>query len=150
MNALAYLQKAFLLSKKANSKDIRPNPFVGAIIVDEMGEIIGEGYHKKLGEAHAEVFAIQQALENHTDLSKCTLYVTLEPCSHFGKTPPCTDLIIQHRIKKVVIGALDPNPKVSGAKILAEAGIEVEILPLPEVDQLNQVFIVNQKYTYSF
>ena len=147
MNALAYLQNAFLLSKKANSKDIRPNPFVGAIIVDEMGEIIGEGYHKKLGEAHAEVFAIQEALENRTDLSKCILYVTLEPCSHFGKTPPCTDLIIQHRIKKVVIGALDPNPKVSGAKILAEAGIEVEILPLPEVDKLNQVFIVNQKYS---
>ena len=146
MDALAYLQKAFLLAQKANPKNIRPNPFVGAIIVDEMGGIIGEGYHKKLGEPHAEVFAIQQALENHTDLSKCTLYVTLEPCSHFGKTPPCTDLIIQHRLKKVVMGALDPNPKVSGAKILAEAGIEVEILPIPELDKLNQVFIVNQKY----
>ena len=146
MDALAYLQKAFLLAQKANPKNIRPNPFVGAIIVDEMGGIIGEGYHKKLGEPHAEVFAIQQALENHTDLSKCTLYVTLEPCSHFGKTPPCTDLILQHRLKKVVMGALDPNPKVSGAKILAEAGIEVEIIPIPELDKLNQVFIVNQKY----
>jgi diaminohydroxyphosphoribosylaminopyrimidine deaminase/5-amino-6-(5-phosphoribosylamino)uracil reductase len=87
MNAIAYLQKAFLLAQNANAKDIRPNPFVGAIIVDENGEIKGEGYHKKLGEAHAEVYAIQEALENHTDLSKCTLYVTLEPCSHFGKTP---------------------------------------------------------------
>ncbi len=146
MTALAYLQKAFLLSKKANSKDIRPNPFVGAIIVDEMGEIIGEGYHKKLGEPHAEVFAIQQALENHKDLSTCTLYVTLEPCSHFGKTPPCSDLIILHKLKKVVIGALDPNPKVSGAKILAEAGIEVEVVHMPELQKLNQVFNINQKF----
>jgi diaminohydroxyphosphoribosylaminopyrimidine deaminase/5-amino-6-(5-phosphoribosylamino)uracil reductase len=146
MDALAYLQKAFLLAQKANPKDIRPNPFVGAIIVDENGVIKGEGYHKKLGEAHAEVYAIQEALENQTDLTKSTLYVTLEPCSHFGKTPPCSDLILQHKLKKVVIGSLDPNPKVSGAKILSEAGIEVEMIPLAEIEKLNQVFIINQQF----
>ncbi len=145
MDAIAYLQKAFLLAQKANPKDIRPNPFVGAIIVDENGLIRGEGYHKKQGEAHAEVFAIQEALENQTDLTKSTLFVTLEPCSHFGKTPPCTNLILQHKLKKVVIGSLDPNPKVSGAKILSEAGIEVEIIPLAEIEKLNQVFMINQQ-----
>lgn len=145
MDAIAYLQKAFLLAQKANPKDIRPNPYVGAIIVDENGVIKGEGYHKKLGEAHAEVYAVQEALEKHTDLSKSTLYVTLEPCSHFGKTPPCTNLILQHKLKKVVIGSLDPNPKVSGAKILSEAGMEVEIFSLAEIEKLNQVFIINQQ-----
>lgn len=146
MNAKEYLHKAFLLSKKANPKDIRPNPFVGAILVDEKGAIQGEGYHKKIGEAHAEVFAIQQAIENQADLSKSTLYVTLEPCSHFGKTPPCSDLILQHKIKKVVIGSLDPNPKVSGATILLDAGVEVQVIPMPEIDDLNKVFIINQQF----
>ncbi len=139
-----YLHKAFLLSTKANIKDIRPNPYVGAIIVNENGEIIGEGFHKLLGGAHAEVIAIQEALKKESDLSNCTLYVTLEPCSHYGKTPPCTNLILAHNIKKVVIGSLDPNPKVSGMAILKENGVLVIELQLPEINELNKVFFINQ------
>jgi diaminohydroxyphosphoribosylaminopyrimidine deaminase/5-amino-6-(5-phosphoribosylamino)uracil reductase len=144
MTSAEYLNCAYLLSKKANSKEIRPNPYVGAIIVNQLGEIIGEGYHKKAGEGHAEVNAIEDAKLKKTDLSDCTLYVTLEPCSHFGKTPPCTHLIIENKISKVVIGALDPNPKVSGVQILKEAGIEVEICIIPEIETLNSVFNINQ------
>jgi len=146
MTSAEYLHIAFLLSKKANSKDIRPNPFVGALVVDQNGIIIGEGYHQKAGEAHAEVNAIRHAKEKITDLSNCTLYVTLEPCSHFGKTPPCTHLIIENKIPKVVIGSMDPNPLVSGAAILKEAGVAVEICMLPEINELNSVFNVNQQY----
>ena len=144
MTSADYLHTAFLLSKSANSKEIRPNPFVGAIIVDENDEIIGEGYHKKAGEAHAEVFAIQEAYLKKKDLSKCTLYVTLEPCSHSGKTPPCTKLIIEKGIQKVVIGSMDPNPLVAGAELLKEAGIQVEICLLPEIVALNNTFNINQ------
>jgi len=82
MTSADYLHTAFLLAKRANSKDIRPNPFVGAIIVNHHGIIIGEGYHQKAGEAHAEVLAINDALQKNSDLSNSTLYVTLEPCSH--------------------------------------------------------------------
>lgn len=139
-----YLHKAFLLSTKANINDIRPNPYVGAIIVNENNNIIGEGFHKILGGPHAEVIAIKDALLKQSDLSKCTLYVTLEPCSHFGKTPPCTNLILAHNIKKVVIGSLDPNPKVSGAAILREKGVEVVELFQSEIQELNKCFILNQ------
>lgn len=102
---------------------VNPNPLVGAIIVKD-DEIISTGYHAKYGEAHAEVNAINKA----GDLCKgATIYVTLEPCSHFGKTPPCVDLIIKSKFKKCVIGVLDPNPLVAGrgVKKLQEAGIEV-------------------------
>jgi diaminohydroxyphosphoribosylaminopyrimidine deaminase/5-amino-6-(5-phosphoribosylamino)uracil reductase len=143
MTSADYLQTAYLLAKKANSKNIRPNPFVGAIVVDDKGQIIGEGYHQKAGEAHAEVIAINNALLLNKDLSSCTLYVTLEPCSHTGKTPPCTNLIIEHKIQKVVIGSMDPNPLVSGAKILIEAGVIVEICILPEIVELNSTFNIN-------
>jgi diaminohydroxyphosphoribosylaminopyrimidine deaminase/5-amino-6-(5-phosphoribosylamino)uracil reductase len=146
MTSAAYLHMAFLLSKKANSKEIRPNPYVGAIVVDQNSSIVGEGFHQKVGEGHAEVNAIKHAKEKITDLSNCTLYVTLEPCSHFGKTPPCTSLIIENKISKVVIGSMDPNPLVSGVKVLQEAGIEVEICILPEINELNTVFTINQKY----
>ena len=139
-----YLHKAFLLSTKANFNEIRPNPFVGAIIVNESGEIIGEGFHKSIGGPHAEVIAIQEAVLKENDLSKTTLYVTLEPCSHYGKTPPCTNQILEHNIKKVVIGSLDPNPKVSGANILREKGVEVIEFFLPEIQALNKSFFVNQ------
>jgi len=145
MTQVDFLHKAFLLSKKANFKDISPNPYVGAIVVNEREEIIGEGFHKMLGGPHAEVLAIQEAFSKYNDLSKSTLYVTLEPCSHFGRTPPCTNLILEHKIKKVVIGSLDPNPKVSGASILREKGVEVIELFLPEIEELNRVFMVNQK-----
>jgi diaminohydroxyphosphoribosylaminopyrimidine deaminase/5-amino-6-(5-phosphoribosylamino)uracil reductase len=101
-----------------------PNPMVGALLVYK-GMIAGEGYHHKFGEAHAEVNAI-----NNTDqkiLKDCTLYVSLEPCSHFGKTPPCADLIISSGIKKVIIGCTDPNPLVAGKGIekMQNAGIDV-------------------------
>ena len=144
MSASAYLHKAFLLAGKADPKKIRPNPFVGALVVSKDGQVLGEGYHEKAGEAHAEVIAINNALANGADLSTCSLYVTLEPCSHTGKTPPCTDLIIQHRIPRVVIGSMDPNPLVSGANILKEKGISVEVLVLPEIVEMNETFNINQ------
>lgn len=144
MAAENYLHRAFLLAKQADPKAIRPNPFVGAIVASENGEILGEGFHQKAGEAHAEVMAIRNAIEQGANLGACTLYVTLEPCSHTGKTPPCTDLIIQHKIPKVVIGSLDPNPLVSGVSILEEHGVEVEVLIIPEIVTLNDTFNINQ------
>lgn len=101
-----------------------PNPMVGAVVVSE-GKIIGEGWHKEAGTSHAEVIALEGI--DKKQLAKATLYVNLEPCSHFGKTPPCCDLVISKGIKKVVVGAKDPNPKVAGKGIAAmqKAGIEV-------------------------
>ena len=111
---------------------VAPNPMVGCVIV-ENGEIIGEGYHERYGEAHAEVNAIKTVQAKYPEhyrerLKNATLYVNLEPCAHHGKTPPCSDLIIQHEIKKVVIGCLDSNPLVAGKGIgkLQRAGIEVK------------------------
>lgn len=104
-----------------------PNPMVGAVVVHN-NRIIGEGYHRRYGEAHAEPNAISSVKEKHL-LPESTLYVSLEPCSHFGKTPPCANLIVNSKIKRVVIAALDPNPKVAGngVRILQEAGIEVKV-----------------------
>lgn len=104
-----------------------PNPMVGAIIVYE-GKIIGEGYHKKYGTPHAEPNAIN-SVKDKSLLKKSTLYVNLEPCSHYGKTPPCANLIVKTGIPNVVISTLDPNPKVSGrgVDILRKAGVNVEI-----------------------
>ena len=144
MTAEPYLQRAFLLARQANPKAIRPNPFVGAVVVSENGEMVGEGFHQQAGEAHAEVIAIHQAIDHGAKLDTCTLYVTLEPCSHTGKTPPCTDLIIQHRIPRVVIGSMDPNPLVSGARILQENGVIVEKLLMPDMVALNDTFNINQ------
>lgn len=105
---------------------VSPNPMVGCVIVNQ-GKIIGEGYHIKYGGPHAEPHAIN-GVKDPNLLKTATLYVTLEPCSHFGKTPPCADLIIDHQLKRVVIGAKDSNPLVGGKGIkkLIEAGIEVE------------------------
>lgn len=102
-----------------------PNPMVGAVIVSN-GRIIGEGYHARCGEAHAEVNAIRSVREPHL-LRSATLYVSLEPCSHYGKTPPCADLIIEKQIPRVVVGCLDPFIKVAGRGIekLRAAGVEV-------------------------
>jgi len=110
--------------------NVSPNPMVGAVIVHE-DSIIGEGYHQQYGQAHAEVNAINQVLErfdNAEDLLKnSVIYVSLEPCAHYGKTPPCADLIIKHRIPKVVVGCRDPFEQVNGKGIekLKEAGVEV-------------------------
>ena len=101
-----------------------PNPMVGAVVVHN-GEIVGEGYHRQCGEAHAEVNAIA-SVKDETLLRWSTLYVSLEPCAHHGKTPPCVDLIIRKRIPRVVVGCLDPFPEVSGRGVerLREAGIQ--------------------------
>jgi len=102
-----------------------PNPMVGSIIVLD-NIIIGEGYHERHGQAHAEVNAINSVMDK-TTLKNATLYVNLEPCNHYGKTPPCSNLIIEHKIKKVIIGATDPYPEVNGSGIqkLKDAGVEV-------------------------
>jgi len=144
MNKKEAIDYCINLAKNANENDIRPNPFVGAVIIDESDQVIGEGFHQKLGGPHAEVFAIEQALKKTIDLSQCSLYVSLEPCSHFGKTPPCVDLIIQHKIKKVVIASLDPNPKVASIEKLMAAGIEVEVMNEPLAITLNRRFFTQQ------
>lgn len=118
-----------------------PNPMVGCVITYN-GKIIGEGYHKKAGEAHAEVNAINSVKDKNL-LPKSTLYVNLEPCAHYGKTPPCSDLIIENKIPRVVIGSVDPNPQVSGKgiKLLREAGCEVILDVLKEqCSDLNRRF----------
>lgn len=103
-----------------------PNPMVGAVIVRD-GRVIGEGYHIRAGEGHAEVNAFRNAEENGEDVTGATMYVTLEPCSHYGKTPPCADKIVEKGIGRVVVGALDPNPLVAGRGIekIRNAGIPV-------------------------
>ncbi len=118
---------------------VAPNPLVGATIIKN-GKIIGEGYHQKFGEAHAEINAINNATESVQD---ATIYVSLEPCSHQGKTPACSLALIQNGFKRVVIASLDPNPLVSGngVKMLKQAGIEVEIGILKkEALKLNEHF----------
>jgi diaminohydroxyphosphoribosylaminopyrimidine deaminase/5-amino-6-(5-phosphoribosylamino)uracil reductase len=118
-----YIRRAITLAKRGTGW-VNPNPLVGAVIVRN-GRIIGEGYHAYFGGPHAEINAIENALESVKD---ATLYVTMEPCSHQGKTPPCTETIISKGIRKVVAGMEDPNPLVNGngLKILAGAGIEVK------------------------
>lgn len=130
---------------------VSPNPMVGAVIVHE-NIIIGEGYHQKYGEAHAEVNAINQVLLNFENggklLKKATIYVTLEPCAHFGKTPPCADLIIKYQIPNVVIGCLDPFDSVNGkgAERLKQAGLNVAIGVLEkECLAINKRFITRVK-----
>ena len=118
-----------------------PNPLVGAIIVYN-NAIIGEGWHHKAGQPHAEVNAIN-SVEDASVLKEATMYVSLEPCSHFGKTPPCADLLIEKGFKKVVIGSTDPNPKVSGKGIkkLIESGCDVVVGILSNAcDELNKRF----------
>ena len=133
-----YMLRAIQLAKKGEGWT-NPNPMVGAVIVKD-GKIIGEGYHKKYGELHAERNAIASLTES---AEGAVIYVTLEPCCHHGKTPPCTEAIIEQKIRKVVIGSRDPNPKVAGkgVQMLREAGVTVvEDFMREECDQLNPVF----------
>jgi diaminohydroxyphosphoribosylaminopyrimidine deaminase/5-amino-6-(5-phosphoribosylamino)uracil reductase len=118
-----YMREALDLARKGLGKT-SPNPAVGALIVKN-GKIIGRGYHKKAGEKHAEISALQEAGDA---ANGATMYVTLEPCNHHGKTPPCTEAIIKACICRVVVGAQDPNPKVAGKGIakLERAGMDVE------------------------
>lgn len=123
-----YMRRALRLAK-AGEGHVSPNPMVGAVIVCD-GRIIGEGWHRAYGQAHAEVNAISSVRPADKPLlSKSTLYVTLEPCSHYGKTPPCSKLIIESRIPRVVVGSCDPFSKVSGKgiKMLQDAGIDVAV-----------------------
>ena len=133
-----YMLRAIQLAQKGEGWT-NPNPMVGAVIVKD-GRIIGEGYHRKCGELHAERNAIASLTES---AEGATLYVTLEPCCHYGKTPPCTEAIIEQKIKKVVIGSRDPNPEVAGkgVQILREAGVTVtEDFMRDECDCLNPIF----------
>lgn len=119
-----FIRRCFQLAKLGKGA-VAPNPFVGAVIVHK-GKVIGEGFHRKYGNAHAEVNAIQ-SVANKSLLSESTVYVNLEPCSFTGNTPPCADLLIEHKVKKVVISNVDPHEKVAGSGIarLQQAGIEV-------------------------
>lgn len=135
-----YIKRCIQLAKNGIGQTY-PNPMVGSVVVHE-GKIIGEGWHQKAGDAHAEVRAIHQVM-NEELLSKSTIYVSLEPCSHFGKTPPCSDLIIAKGIKDVVIGTVDPFAKVAGngIKKLMEAGCNVTVGVLEkDCQELNKRF----------
>lgn len=119
-----YMKRCIQLAANGRG-EVKSNPMVGAVIVHD-GRIIGEGFHRKYGEPHAEVNAIQ-SVKDESLLMESTMYVSLEPCSHYGKTPPCADLIVRKGIPRVVIGCLDPFPEVAGCgvKILENAGVEV-------------------------
>lgn len=134
-----YMKKALDLSLKGIGKT-SPNPLVGAIIVKN-GKIIGEGYHEYYGGPHAEVNAINNS---HEDVEGSTIYVTLEPCSHYGKTPPCADLLVEKKITRAVVAMIDPNPKVAGKgiSILMQNGIEVVTGVLEaEAQKINEIFL---------
>lgn len=133
-----YMQIALRLARRGKGF-VSPNPMVGALIVKN-GRIIGSGYHKKYGESHAEVNAIRNAVE---EVAGATLYVTLEPCCHEGKTPPCVEGIVRSKLARVVIGSTDSNPLVScrGANYLQSMGIEVKVGILEnECRKLNEAF----------
>lgn len=133
-----YMRMCFALAKKGYGK-AAPNPMVGCVVLDRDGNLISKGYHKKYGENHAERDALLKLKNNEAEGG--TLYVNLEPCSHFGKTPPCVDLIIKHKLKRVVIGMKDVNPKVDGITKLKAAGIEVDFVLEEEARFLNRMFI---------
>lgn len=144
----AFMKRTFELARKGWGRT-NPNPLVGAVIVKN-GEVVAEGCHEVLGCAHAEVAAFNNATG---DVSGGTLYVNLEPCSHFGRTPPCTAAIIKAGIGKVVVAMEDPNPKVCGRgiKMLMESGIEVTVGVLEhEARKLNEIFVkyISQKQPF--
>jgi len=145
-----YMRMAIELAKRGAGA-VNPNPMVGAVVVKN-GKVIGEGYHKFFGGPHAEVYALEDAGK---EAERAEIYVTLEPCSHYGKTPPCAKKIIDMGIKKCFIGSSDPNPKVAGKGVamLKEAGIEVvENVLKEECDEINQVFFkyIKTKIPYLF
>ena len=142
---LKYMSRCLQLAQYGNGY-VAPNPMVGAVLVCD-DKIIGEGYHHHFGEEHAEPNAIHSVKDPEL-LKQATLYVSLEPCSYYGKTPPCADLIVSNHIPRVVIGTLDPNPKVSGrgVEILRKAGIEVTVGILEdECRELNKRFFIFQE-----
>ncbi len=144
----SYIQLAIEIAKKGMGK-VSPNPLVGCVIVKN-NKIIGAGFHEEYGKNHAEINAINSSIEN---IEGATLYVNLEPCSHYGKTPPCVEKIIENKIKKVVIGTRDMNPLVSGKgiKALKKAGIEVKVgISEKECIELNKFFFkyITKKIPY--
>lgn len=144
-NDKRFMQRALQLAELGEGY-VAPNPMVGAVITWN-DTIIGEGFHQRYGEAHAEVNAVE-SVENKELLSGATIYVTLEPCSHYGKTPPCADLIVQHNFKRVIVACLDPHDKVAGKGLnrIREAGITVETgLLEKEAEWLNRRFFTFQK-----
>jgi len=147
-NDIYFLRKTFDLAKKAQG-DVSPNPMVGAIIV-KGSKVIASGYHRRAGLPHAEIEAINKAKGNTYGAA---LYVNLEPCCHYGRTPPCVDAIVKSGIKKVVISHLDPNPRVYGksVKIMRRAGIYVKTgLLKKEARKLNEVFFKNMEESMPF
>ncbi len=147
LNTKKYMKRCFELATKSNNK-VRNNPMVGSIIVYN-NRIIGEGWHQEYGKGHAEVNAFHSVKkEDEKYLPESTIYVNLEPCFHFGKTPPCVQLILEKKIKRVVVSCLDPNPKVAGQSIalLQEKGVEVETNILGKEGQfLIRRFLTNQE-----
>lgn len=136
-----YMKMCFKLAQKGKGQ-VAPNPMVGCVVLDKNGIVVSKGYHKKYGKNHAERDALTKLQNNEAEGG--TLYVNLEPCSHFGKTPPCTDIIIEKKIKKVVIGMRDINPQVDGISVLKKAGIEIVTGVLEdEAKFLNRIFIKN-------
>ena len=145
-----YMRMAIELAKKGEGA-VNPNPLVGAVVVKD-GKVVGKGYHRFFGGPHAEVYALEEAGK---EACGATIYVTLEPCSHYGKTPPCAKKIIDMGIKKCFVGSSDPNPQVAGKGVamLKKAGIEVvESVLKDECDKLNQVFFkyIKTKIPYLF
>ena len=145
-----YMRMAIELAKKGEGA-VNPNPLVGAVVVKD-GKVVGKGYHRFFGGPHAEVYALEEAGK---EACGATIYVTLEPCSHYGKTPPCAKKIIDMGIKKCFVGSSDPNPQVAGKGVamLKKSGIEVvESVLKDECDKLNQVFFkyIKTKIPYLF
>jgi diaminohydroxyphosphoribosylaminopyrimidine deaminase/5-amino-6-(5-phosphoribosylamino)uracil reductase len=139
-----YMARCLELARHGTGK-VNPNPMVGSVIVHQE-KVIGEGYHRMYGGAHAEVNAIA-SVKDESLLKESTLYVNLEPCSHYGKTPPCAELIIRKQIPRVIVGCTDPYPEVSGrgVKMLQQAGIEVVTGVMEEESyDLNKVYMTNQ------
>ena len=153
MNYEQYIARCIEIARRGEYY-VAPNPMVGAVLVApsdspmEGERILAEGWHERFGEGHAEVNcfrSLEKSNYRDIDLSKCTLFVSLEPCSHYGKTPPCAKLIIEKGVGRVVVGMLDPNPLVAGrgVKMLREAGIEVVVGVLEkECRELNKRFLM--------
>lgn len=143
-----YMRRAIDLARRAELQAVSPNPRVGAVLVHH-DRVIGEGYHRRVGEGHAEVNCLASvAPEDLAKIPESTLYVTLEPCSHVGRTPSCARRLISEGIGRVVVGCLDPNPLVSGRGItlLRDAGVEVETGCLEgECREVARVFLANQE-----
>lgn len=142
---MKYMERALQIARRGLG-GASPNPMVGAVIVAPSGRIIGEGYHRTCGGGHAEVHAIASVTERGL-LGQSTMYVTLEPCAHYGKTPPCAELIIRTGIPHVVVGMVDPFSRVSGRGIamMREAGVDVELLD-PASDLAGRIRALNRRF----